>query len=194
MISICIEDIKSFLYKNGKIILIGIVIFLQTITIVKLHTIETLNNKMNHKIADIQAILWLSHAPDTGLVAIKNGLVNPVEKQKVLLPIKPDNQRDVAVIEKWYQDNDNYYPLNTPITYYVSDNINIAGMSYSKKLINMWWQILNIKKSNTANADHIVSFVANNGNSIFEAQFSTELSSYKKAIQWWSFVTIVLKK
>jgi hypothetical protein len=57
MISICIEDIKSFLYKNGKIILIGIVIFLQTITIVKLHTIETLNNKMNHKIADIQAIL-----------------------------------------------------------------------------------------------------------------------------------------
>lgn len=120
--------------------------------------------------------------------------MRPVEKTKALLPIKPDNEQDIAYIEAGYSKTENYYPTETPLVYYVSDSINEAGANYSKKLMNAGWQILNVRKGGQAGTDYMKSFSASNGNGVFDVEILERFGSYVKKADGGSFVQITLKK
>lgn len=94
------EEILEYIVRYHIQILIGLIVVLQIIMLVKVNNIEKMYVHIDNKVTDTQSILGVSNAPDTGKPMIKNNINQPAEKTKVLLPIKPDNDTDIAYIEK----------------------------------------------------------------------------------------------
>lgn len=194
------KDTLIFIIKNYTtpfllIIIIIIQLYNNSNVSNRLTSVENASFNVEQKVGNIQTVLWVGDKPmvTTTPPSIWRWLLNPAKPLEAQLPVKPDNVIDMVYIEKWYKEQDNYYPVWKKIIFAVQDDIYTVWSLYSNKLLKMWWQVSNIKNKKSAKWEKtaVLSFDATNWQNNISLEFYSKIENYNKKA--WSFVKLVIE-